>query len=98
MSFDYNHHPDAAQRREAANLIDAGAQLAAILDRKKLDRSCVLVAPAGRSTVVGVAAVKKPHCDFAEIGYLIVRADFRRRGISSARIMRSGCFLGFFLR
>ena len=83
MNFDYTQNPDSAQRADAADLIDSGAQLAEKLNRKKFQRSCVvIVALDERKTVVGVAAVKERQRDVAEIGYLIVHPDFRRRGIA----------------
>lgn len=83
MSFHYNQNPDSAQRAEAADLIDSGGQLAEKLDRKKFQRACVVVVALDDSnTVVGVAAVKERQGEVAEIGYLIVHPDFRRRGIA----------------
>jgi RimJ/RimL family protein N-acetyltransferase len=83
MSYLCSSRPDSKQIQQAADLIDAGGQLAKKLDRNRFEQACIIVValdPALR--VIGVAAVKERRGDVAEIGYLIVHPDFRRRGIA----------------
>lgn len=83
MTLNYSANPTAAQRTEAADLIDSGGQLAEKLDRTKFARSCVVVVALEKiGRVVGVGAVKKRRGNIAEVGYLIVDPNFRRRHIA----------------
>lgn len=83
MSFLYSLSPDSKQREQAADLIDAGGQLAEKLDRKRFQRACVIVVALDQAhRVIGVGVVKERQGDVAEIGYLMVHPDFRRRGIA----------------
>jgi RimJ/RimL family protein N-acetyltransferase len=83
VNFRYIVNPNTAELNKAADLIDSGGQLAEKLDREKFKRSgAIVVAFNQENAVVGVAAIKEPQGDVAEIGYLIVDLDFRRRGIA----------------
>ncbi len=89
MKISYSAAPTPAQREAAADLIDAGGQLAEKLDRAKLARACVIVIAldaAGR--VIGVGAVKERRGSIAEVGYLMVDPEFRRRGIAQELTQR----------
>lgn len=81
MTYHYTASPTDAQLEKAADLVDAGGQLAAKLDRKKFRRSSVVVVALDENeVVVGAAAVKERKAKAAEIGYLIVHKDHRKLG------------------
>ena len=79
----YTLSPTPEQVKVGARMVDASGQLKNPLKLKRFQKSRVIaIALNDDDEVVGVGNVKKGSGSVAEVGFLAVRADYRRRGIA----------------